>query len=356
MILLLASRYAFPHSKALRSRSVRIMLTVMLSLTVVTVVISVMNFLQGSRFDSIRDVRSFDCTVEGDCSDEISALLPDAVVFTYGDGEAITESGSYLVRYIDSSYEGGLEFYMGDTSTLAVPYTFYRRNGWKSVTLSTLKSGKKVTSLKSTDYEISGIYYTALGSEFDDTMLFLPLEDADENVILKTAVKGADDEDIALLENAGYTVTRWQDAESSLYGAFLVEKALMYALLSLLFIIIAVSTKSSVALFSSSREREMAELEILGLEKRKVRVVSFLSFLIVIALGIVLALAVGTVVLHALESFSRNSDKIVSMTLTLPLGGFLFFSLFMVLVTVVSSMRENRKREKRELYEVIHAE
>ena len=73
-------------------------------------------------------------------------------------------------------------------------------------------------------------------------------------------------------------------------------------------------------------------------------------------IGIVLAIAVGTVVLHALESFSRNSDKIVSMTLTLPLGGFLFFSLFMVLVTVVSSMRENRKREKRELYEVIHAE
>lgn len=356
MILLLASRYAFPHSKALRSRSVRIMLTVMLSLTVVTVVISVMNFLQGSRFDSIRDVRSFDCTVEGDLSDEISAILPDSVVFTYGEGEAITQSGSYLVRYIDSSYDGGLEFYIGDASTLAVPYTFYRQNGWKSVTLSTLKSGKKVTSLMSLEYEISGIYYTALGSEFDDTMLFLPLSSADENVTLKTAVKGADDDDIALLEKSGYTVTRWQDAESSLYGAFLVEKALMYALLSLLFIIIAVSTASSVALFSSSREREMAELEILGLEKRKLRLVCLLSFLIVIALGIILALGVGSVVLCGLETYSRNSSRIVSMTLTLPFAGFLFFSIFMVLVTVISTWRENRKREKRELYEVIHAE
>lgn len=356
MMLRLALRYAFPHFKAQRSRSVRITLTVALSLIVVTVVMAVMNFLQGSRFDTIRDVRSFDCTVEGDCASDVSALLPSATVFTYGEGEAITESGSYLVRYIDSSYDGGLVYYVGDSSSLLVPYTFYRQNGWKSVTLSMLKSGKKVTALKSMEYEISGIYYTELGSEFDDTMLFLPLSEADENVTLRTAVKTADEDAIALLEKNGYSVTRWQDAESSLYGAFLVEKALMYAVLSLLFIIIAVSTKSSVALFSKQREKEMAELEILGLGKRRVRSVSLLSFLIIILLGVILALVIGIFVLHVLEIYSARSEKILTMTLSLPIGGFLFFSLFMTAVTVLCTMRENRKRERRELYEVIHAE
>ncbi len=356
MMLRLSMRYAFPRSKALRSRSLRIVLTVMLSLVVVTVVISVMDFLQGSRFDSIRDVRSFDCTVDGDRSAEIQSLLPSATVFTYGEGEAITQSGSYLVRYIDSSYDGGLKFYIGDALSLAVPYTFYRTSGWGTVTLSMLKSGKKVTALKNTDYEISGIYYTELGSEFDDTMLFLPLSEADENVTLKTAVKGADDEDIALLEAAGYAVTSWQDAESSLYGAFLVEKALMYAVLSLLFVIIAVSMKSSVALFSRSREKEMAELEILGLGKRRTGLVVLFSFLIVIVIGVALALVFGILALRGIEAYSLSSDRIVTMTLDLPLGGFLFFSFFMFVMTVIFTFRENAKRNRRELYEVIHAE
>lgn len=356
MILFLAFRYAFPHSRALRSRSIRIMLTVTLSLVVVTVVMAVMNYLQSSRFDAIRDVRSFDCTIEGDCADEIKEILPSRVVFTYGEGEAITESGSYLVRYIDSTYEGGIGYYYGDSSSLLVPYSFYRLNGWNDVTLSMLKSGKRVTALKSTDYTISGIYYTALGSEFDDTMLFLPLSDADESVTMKTAVKGADERDIAKLKEMGCTVTRWQDAESSLYGAFLVEKTLMYAVLSLLFIIIAVSIKSSSALFSRSREKEMAELEILGLGRRRTDTVALLSFLIVILLGIILALLLGNAVLFGLEKFSQNSNLIITMTLSLPWAGFTFYSLFMTAVTFIFVSVENGKRGKRELYEVIHAE
>lgn len=356
MILFLSSRYAFPRSRALRSRSIRIMLTVTLSLVVVTVVMAVMNYLQSSRFDAIRDVRSFDCTVEGDYAGEIRELLPSSVVFTYGEGEALSESGSYLVRYIDSTYEGGLSLYYGDSSSLVVPYSFYRQNGLKDISLSMLRSGRAVTTLKSIDYTISGIYYTELGSEFDDTMLFLPLSDADENVTMKTAVRGAGEKEIELLKEKGYSVTRWQEAESSLYGAFLVEKTLMYAVLSLLFVIIAVSIKSSAALFSRSREKEMAELEILGLGKRRTNGAALLSFLIVILLGIVLALILGEAVLYALETFSQNSSLIITMTLSLPKAGFTFFSLFMIAVTFIFVSIENRKRGKRELYEVIHAE
>ncbi len=356
MILFLSSRYAFPRSKALRSRSLRIMLTVALSLVVVTVVMAVMNYLQSSRFEAIRNVRSFDCTVDGDYGDEIEELLPSAGVFTYGEGEAITENGSYLVRYIDSTYDGGIEYYWGDSSSLLVPYSFYRENGWKDVTLSMLRSGKKVTALRSLDYTISGIYYTALGSEFDDTMLFLPLADADESVTIKTAVKGIGEKNVEMLEERGYTVTRWQDAESSLYGAFLVEKTLMYGVLSLLFIIIGVSIKSSAALFSRTREKEMAELEILGLGKRRTALTALLSFLIVIVLGIALGFVLGEAVLSALETFSKKSDLIMTMELSLPFSGFIFYSLFMTALTFIFVSQENRKREKRELYEVIHAE
>ena len=356
MISFLSLRYAFPHSKALRSRSVRIMLTVALSLLVVIVVISIMNFLQSNRFDSIRDVRSFDCTVDGDYRDEISALLPSATVFVYAEGEAIASSGSYLVRYIDSSYDGGIRLYLGDTSSLTVPVSFYRANGFGKATLSMLKSGAKVTALKSDEYEVGGIYYTALGSEFDDTMLFLPLSSADENAVRKTAVKGADEEDIALLREKGYTVTSWKEAEKSLYGAFLVEKTLMYGVLSLLFIIIAVSMKSSVVLFSSSRKVEMAELEIMGMERRRIRLVSLFSFLLVVLLGVAIAFFAGLGVLRLLEIFSEKSNLIVTLDLSMPYGGFSFFSLFMAAVTVIFTHIESRKREKTEISGVLYAE
>lgn len=354
MILYLARRYAFPHSASLKSRALRITLTVMLSLVVVIVVIAIMNFLQTSRFDAIRDVRSFDYILQGNHKDEIKSLLGDADVFVYGEGEAITSSGSYLIRYIDNSYDGGLRFYLGDTSSLVIPLSFYRKNGSGETSLYMLRSGERVTGLKNVTYRVSGIYYTALGSEFDDTMLFLPIEEADENVTMKTAVRGITEKEASLLVENGYTLTSWKDEEKSLYGAFLVEKALMYGVLSLLFIIIAVSTKSSVVLFFDERAVEMAELEILGLEKKMVRRVAVLSFLIVMMLGIILGLIAGHIVLSALEKFSASSSAILSMTLTLPYGGFSFFSLFMIVITLLFTRRENIKREKKEIIEVIH--
>lgn len=356
MMLRLSIRYAFPHSKALRSRSLRTMLTVALSLVVVAVVIAIMTFLQTSRFDSIRDVRSFDYIVDGNYSEEISALLPGSVVFAYGEGEALTSSGSYLVRYIDSSYDGGLNIYFGNADSLLVPFSFLEKNSWGNVTLSMLRTGTKITTLKNMNYEISGVYYTALSNEFDDTMLFLPLFEADENVSMKTAIKGIEENEYDILISNGYNLTSWKESEASLYGAFLVEKALMYAVLSLLFIIISVSVKEGVVLFNSSRMKELAELQILGMEKRRIRLISLLSFLMVILSGILLGLLLGYFVLMGLERFSSSSSLIMTLSLSLPYAGFLFFSLFMVIITILFTMRENRKREKKEISEVLHAE
>lgn len=70
----------------------------------------------------------------------------------------------------------------------------------------------------------------------------------------------------------------------------------------------------------------MAELEILGLSKRRADSVALLSFLIVIILGIILALILGEAVLFALETFSHNSSLIITMTLSLPRAGFTFYS------------------------------
>ena len=76
----------------------------------------------------------------------------------------------------------------------------------------------------------------------------------------------------------------WKEAESSLYAAFLVEKTMMYGVLSLLFIIIMVSMKQSVRIFVSSRRKESAELEILGLSGKRVLLVTEWAFLMILIL------------------------------------------------------------------------
>ncbi len=354
MILSLALGYAFPHSRALRSRSIRIMLTIALSLSVVTLVISIMNCLQSTRFSLIRDVRSFDCVVEGDRKDEIKQILPSAVVFTYGEGEALTRGGAYLVRYIDSDYDGGLNMLFGDFSALVIPYSFYRKNGRGKTQLTMLRSGRSTVLPREAEYEQSGVYYTELGSEFDDTMLFLPLSEADPATKIRTAVKKAGSDGIRKLREKGFSVTSWKESEESLYGAFLVEKTLMYGVLSLLFIIIAVSMKSGEHVFYEARKKEFAELEILGMGRKRLRCLSLLSFMTVTLSGILLGFMLGMASIRILEEFSHSSSVIMSLTLTLPAGGFTFFSLFMVLMTVIFTHRENVRREKTEISEVIH--
>ena len=205
-------------------------------------------------------------------------------------------------------------------------------------------------------YDVSGIYWSDAGSEFDDSTLFLPVEEADEAVNFVTAIKNVDaDKAKKILEEKGYSAVTWKEQESSLYAAFLMEKAMMYGVLSLLFIIIMVSMKQSIRIFVSSRNKEAAELEILGYGKGKITLVTEMAFLEILAIGIISALVLGKSALVALEKFSLASPTLLDMSLEMPLGGTSFFSLSLFLFTVVCVVRENRRRSRKTLWEVIHA-
>ena len=76
MIPYLSSRYSFSTSFKQRDRAIRAVVAIALSLVVVNVVISIMDFLQNGRFEDIRDVRSFDIDVEGKHKEEHTQLFP----------------------------------------------------------------------------------------------------------------------------------------------------------------------------------------------------------------------------------------------------------------------------------------
>lgn len=350
----LALRYAFSKTSSHRARVIRIIITSAISLTVMAIVLSVMAYLQGYRFDAIRDVRSFDVVVDGECKDELLALLPDKTIFQYAEGEALSGDNAFLVRYISDDYDGGIRYLGGNGSALVVPYSFYLDNKEPSVSVVMLKKGSSGRVVpKSIEYYVSGIYSTRLGYEFDDTMIFLPYSEADEAADYKTAIKGISDEDAQMLRDLGYTVTTWKESESSLYSAFMIENVMMYMVLSLLFIIIAVSTKQSVRIFYRGKRKERFELFILGLDRNRVQNIFLLSFLIVTILAILLAVLMIMAVLPIVEIVSPSILGI-EVDLVFPVAGFAIFSLFLIVFTLIFTFYERHKDKAIDFLEVIH--
>ena len=100
MVLRLALRYSFSASNRHRGRVLRIVLSTAFSVAVLISVISVMDYLQGTRLRGVRDVRSFDAVVQGDVVDELSIRFPDASIFPYAEEDALVSGKAYSIRYI----------------------------------------------------------------------------------------------------------------------------------------------------------------------------------------------------------------------------------------------------------------
>lgn len=354
MIFFLSSRFAFSRTSHHRSNVIRIMLTTALSLSVVVVVISIMTYLQESRFSRIRAVRSFDIVVDGAFKDEIDPILSDATVFEYGEWEALIGSKAFLVRYIDDEYKGGIRYLMGDGDSLVLPYSLYLQDRKSVYDISILAKGRSGVVLpKTMQVPVSGVYSSLMGSEFDSSYIFMPLSSAPGNIEMKTAIIGVDLKAKRHLEELGYSVVTWKDAESSLYSAFIIEKTLMYVILALLFVLIGVSTKQSIRIFYRSKRKERIELQILGLQGRKVNLAFVLSYFLIFLISIIASAIISFILLNIVEYLSVYV-MIVDMNLEFPFSGFIFFSLFLLLVTVLFSLYEIRKDSKTELVEVLN--
>ena len=353
MIASCVLRYAFSKSGGHRFRVIRIIITLALSLAILSSVLSIMDFLQRSRFDDIRAVRSFDIVINGEHKEEMRELYPSLSVFLYAEGEALIDGSAYLLRYIDDDYDGGLRYLRGDSFSLSIPYALYRKERKTDYSVTMLKKGRSGIRLpKSTDYYASGIYSTPLGSEFDSSMLFLPLSEYDGSVIY-TAIKGADEDEKAKLVNSGYIVRTWKESEASLYSAFVIEKAMMYSVLSLLFIIIAVSEKQSVRIFFNSKEKERAELCVLGVSRIRIGFIFIMAFMIIVMISIAASLVLSYMLLPVME-LAISPFIYGEIELKMPVSGFAVFSSASLLITFIFALREVYLDRKKDLMEVIH--
>ena len=354
MIPFLSIRYSFSRSSGHRRRALRIVFSASLSLAVLMITISVMDYLQEGRFERIREARSFDMVISGNAVSEMKERYRDASVFLYGETEVLADGGVYTLRYIDASYDGALRIIYGDNTSLLVPYSLYMASD--VINMTALETGRSGVVLPVTrKVEISGAFSTALGYSFDSSLLFMPLSSMPEGIKLYTAVKGVSDSECEKLRAEGYECISWKEKETGLYSAFILEKIMMYIVLSLLFVVILVSAASSIRTFFSAREKERAELIILGLGKWKADCVFLLSMLFMMLIGIVLGLVLTHVLIPLGERYTASFAG-SGADLEVPYRSFIVFSTALLFFIALFSIREERMLDRRPLEEVIKNE
>ncbi len=345
-MMLLSLRYSFSPVARHRRRSIRIMLTAALSLSAFMLILAVMDALQGSRLDRIRDIRSFDAVVEGWHKAELAAAYPDNPVFEYATADALIEGRAVEIRFISQDYEGGVEILRGDSSSLMVPYSVYLASddGYASIVmLGKGRSGRLLP--QSSRVPISGVYTTALRGDFDNSHVFMPLSAAPEDAERYTAIKGVD-------SVSGYEYTGWKESESVLYSAFITERTLMIVVLSFLFVILLVSMKESIRIFYASRRSERAGLLAMGMSEKEIWRSFLLSFAIVLSAAALLSVIITMLLLPFAESY-LSSALYSRADLSFPALPFIAGSAFLMLFTILIACSIQRKEMKMDIQEVL---
>ena len=349
MIWRLALRYSFSPVNGHRGRALRIVISFALSSAVLMVVLSVMLYLQDGRFDRIRSFSSFDIVISGDYEAEMEKRFPSADVFVYGEAEAMGEGEAYTVRYIGEDYP--LPSASSAQHGLVVPYSVYSRYG-DSMPLTMLRMGGSGMMLPRTeDTPIEGAYTVPPGASTGLPIIFLPLSAAEDGTRMHTAVSGVDASLIDELRSDGFEGLSWKEKESGLYSAFLAERVMMYAVLSLLFIIILVSMKQAVRISAASRRTERAELAVLGMGRNSAALVFALSFLIVLAVSLAAGFLLSLISLPLAQAAVQGI--FAGAELAMPYRHFAVLAALMVLMTAVFSAAIEARERRIDIMEVL---
>ena len=364
---MIIKRYLFTASKKERSRTLRIILGLIFSTMVLLCVLSIMEHLQSGRFSYIKKIRSFPVVVKADKEFDINLLseefFDEVIVFEYKTGEGLLKIGNseyaVTIRYISPDYEGGLVVSGDKGKDLLISYRVFLANRSNQVVLTTIEKGKVARiAPKNKTYSSFGFFQTSLGSEFDNSTLFLPLEDAPSDsptyiafiplsISEEEMVKKAEELDL------GRVIT-WQESESSLYGAMLLEKNVMSILLMSLFVIIAVQVYQNASAFSQVKKNEIATLYFIGYTKKDIAFiamgVSFLMTSLSFVLGGALAKLFLTLISYILPIFANETIK-----LDISIIPFIFaiFSIYSVAVYVWAFLRTLKQDLLREVINTI---
>ncbi len=359
MLLFLAKRYAFSSENRHKGASVRIAFGLALCLFAITMVLSFMQALQENQFEDIRTFESFDVQAPLSYTDleKGNALVKDLESLPLVDHAFLFAEIPVLVQGKDDSSLAGriraiqskgafteeLNLFRGELFKEGMLTTSYIHFSsmplGESVEVTLLKKGKQATVIPAQrKLTIGGVYFTSM-YDFDSSTYLTDLDtlyslnsDAPLSVGIFSTQKS---EDVAKEIQKNFPHLEpitWKEANASLYGAMQLEQSMMTLMLLLMVAVIIIHIRNSSRRLLLAKQREIAMLRSMGLEKNKVQQIFVLQALIVASVGALGGVLLSLLGLLIYPNFSLLVYSSLGVHLNLTIN---FLDLFLLVVAIL---------------------
>ncbi len=160
-------------------------------------------------------------------------------------------------------------------------------------------------------FTISSIFTTGL-AEFDKNVVFIPFENANSlfeltDLDLDLEIFLTDPEKVELIKEEiqnifnDYYLYTWADLNKSFFGALKVERNVMFIILTLIIIVAAFNIISGLTILVKNKTREIAILRTLGVSKKSITKIFFLTGFIIGFLATITGVVVGVLFSYYIE-------------------------------------------------------
>ncbi|HUJ04039.1 MAG TPA: lipoprotein-releasing ABC transporter permease subunit [Rhizomicrobium sp.] len=178
-------------------------------------------------------------------------------------------------------------------------------------------------------YTIAGTFRIGM-SEYDQTFVFMPLDEAQAYFNMDKAVSGLEvmvqnpdaiESMVPALSKAAGPLTRvltWQDMNSSLFGALQVERNVMFLILALIILVAALNIVSGLIMLVKDKGGDIAILRTMGATKGAVMRVFFIAGASIGVTGTLLGLIIGVVFCANIEEIRQFLSSLTGTTLFNP--------------------------------------
>ena len=175
-------------------------------------------------------------------------------------------------------------------------------------------------------YRVAGIFRIGM-SEYDQTFIFMPLQEAQAFFDLGNNVQGievmvaAPDNvaawrlPIARLVGPEVRLIDWQQMNSSLFGALTVERNVMFMILTLIILVAALNIISGLIMLVKDKGGDIAILRTMGATQGAVMRVFFIAGASIGTIGTVSGVLIGVVFCANIEAIRQFLSRVTGTTL-----------------------------------------
>ena len=323
--LRIAFRYAFSKLRRQRLTSVIICLGIAAGIFAMFFIMSLMNGLQSKQIDTLRAVESFDIMITDTklSSEDVKVLEGCDSVFEFAETPVLindlnsSRSTSARIRAYDLSYFDNKRV-MGNFSYNPVPeqgislsYSLGYSLGYvggNNFEITFLRPGKTATIVPYTQSIDVNAFYASSLTEFNSSTVLTSIDtyksilgnkNTGLGVFCTSNIDKLANQIKDLDPDAG--VQTWKEYNNAVYGALVLEKAIMYVFLSFVFLIICVNLRNSTRRMISSHQVEGAMLRALGYRRNAVRSIFLLQGIIICVIGEFIGTVLGLLAIKNMD-------------------------------------------------------